>query len=1365
MTEQNYDLFISYAKENQPWVEGYLLDTLSAAGVRVHTEEAFTLGAPRLLEFEKAVKQSARTLLVLSPAYLAEHFVQFVDLLAQSYGLETATWPVIPLLLEPVELPTRLAMLTTLDATDPEEWEAAIARLLRTFEQPLPETPPVPECPYPGMIPFSEADSARFFGREAEVQEMLERLRLHPFLTVIGPSGSGKSSLVYAGLLPSLRQSKLFGKGEWNIQTMRPGETPLTTLDTLLPSPAGRGAGGEGRTLLFIDQFEETYTLTGEEAAPFQDTLSNLIRTPNLYIILTFRADFYADLMASPLWAQIQTHRLEVTPLNAGGLRDAIVRPAEQSGVFIESALVERLLADAVGEPGILPLVQETLVLLWEKIERRFLPLRAYTALVLSRQEYGEPPRTGLQVAIARRADATLHNLPPNCQYIARRIFLRLVQFGEGRADTRRQQPVDELRSAKDDPEQFEDALADLANHRLITLSGGEPTASGVSQRRADISHEALITGWPTLQGWLAERREAEQTRRRLEAKAAEWGRLGSGEGGLLDEFELQEAETWLKSGEAAELGGSESLTNLVQASRKSLDTAKKEREAARARELEQAHRLTRTQRQRSVVLGIGLAVAIVLLFVAGWFAVQSTINLNESNVRGTQAAESLANANAAGTQAAENLSTANTAGTQAAENLDIANAASTQAIAQEGIAIEERNNALARQLAIQGITLQDTELDTALLLGIEAMNKKDIFITRSSLLTALEKRPNLKYMLRTHASFVQAITIHPDHEIMASTGCTTPSDINIFDYEFTCPEAEVRFWVVDTGQAVPFPEIRLPGGVNSIAFSPQGDLFAIATADNQVILWDFDTQQETGRIEAPAQTILFANGGASLVVTDHGGGVWVWSLDHFQSANGRLIYDAIGYFLEYPPNTKLALSPDEQSLAVADPFGNLELLTISGDSLGVLEEGLISDNGINLTGLLFSPDGRTLFGFLNTDVWKWDVETMVREQIGSFDTIIASLFFGLDGMLMALSDNGTVSYFDSYGGWSVQAELQTQFDDFSASTAVLPEEALLFTGTCLNGVGYEGYIACEKGLIQAWGLDGPVDRGGSHTIHLSIPGKPTNGRQYLTFSPDERYLYFYDAGSGGLFQVNSVTGEMIEQGRRLLPDTYYGIALSPTGWFATRQTWPAITVFDLFSDDKVELGLDAFQAPDAVAFSPDGNWMAVPSDDTIAVFDANTWEKTDEFLIGFFSNALALSNHGLLAVPRTGGLTLWDVNTAQKIVDVSLPYLEIQSIEFSPDEKTVLFVPTFGYHSVLWDIEMRQEIAKLPTQSYGMIYSPSGTELAFISGTDEITLWDNTFEAWHEQACAIANRNLTQAEWSQYIGSEPYRKTCPQWP
>jgi len=711
MKIHDYDLFVSYAAENRPWVEGYLLNALEAAGVRFHTEEAFTLGAPRLLEFERAVKSSARTLLVLSPAYLAENFGQFVDLLAQSYGLETATWPVIPLLLVPAELPTRLAMLTTLDATDPEEWETAIARLLRTFEQPLPEAPPIPECPYPGMLPYTEADSALFYGRNAEVQEMLERLRVHPFLTIIGPSGSGKSSLVFAGLLPALRKSGLFGKGDWQIETMRPGETPFSTLRNVLgslPTPPGKTLQGERvKTLLIVDQFEETYTSSGDEAQEFQETLLKMTRIPTLYLVLTVRADFYTELMASPLWDQIQAHRLEVTPLGAAGLREAIIQPAEQSGVFIESALVERLLVDAAGEPGVLPLIQETLVLLWEKIDRRFLPMRAYASLVLPRQEYGEVPKTGLQVAIARRADAVIHNLPADCQQIARRIFLRLIQFGEGRADTRRQQTVGQLRSESDNPEQFEEALRDLADNRLITLSGEEAAAGDEAQRRVDISHEALITGWPTLQAWIDDRREAEQTRRRLENKAAEWIRLGQGKGGLLDEIEYQEAERWLRTPDAIDLGQSPELIAFVRTSRGVIQAEKRQKEAAQRRELEQAQALAEEQQQRAeeqsraskrfrgIALGLVVVVLVAVVLAVSAFLSRQQLVTTQGNLNTQQAA-----AAAAGTEAFVQQAAANTAEMKAAAAGTEAAAAANEAIAQQATALAARDEAAIQQTA-----------------------------------------------------------------------------------------------------------------------------------------------------------------------------------------------------------------------------------------------------------------------------------------------------------------------------------------------------------------------------------------------------------------------------------------------------------------------------------------------------------------------------------------------------------------------------------------------------------------------------------------------------------------------------------------
>ena len=178
------------------------------------------------------------------------------------------------------------------------------------------------------------------------------------------------------------------------------------------------------------------------------------------------RADFYPDLMTSDLWPIDLPQRLEVVPLQGQALRQAIQQPAQQVGVYPEGELIERLLADAAAEPGVLPLLQETMVLLWGKMSRRLLTLRDY-------EQLGGEGRSGLAVAMAHKADGTLAGLNPEQQAMARRLFLRLVQFGEGRADTRRQQTAAQL-APGGEAGMFQETLEVLVNNRLLTQSGEE---------------------------------------------------------------------------------------------------------------------------------------------------------------------------------------------------------------------------------------------------------------------------------------------------------------------------------------------------------------------------------------------------------------------------------------------------------------------------------------------------------------------------------------------------------------------------------------------------------------------------------------------------------------------------------------------------------------------------------------------------------------------------------------------------------------------------------------------------------------------------------------------------------------------------
>jgi hypothetical protein len=490
-----HDLFVSYAEDDRAWVEGYLLPGLGLPVDRVRTHRDFALGQPFVDEYARAVDRSRHTLLVLSPAFAADRWATLVKDLAVFLNAESEQGRLVPLQYQPAELGLELRSLVALDFTDRDGWDDETAKLRNWLGQP----PPAPEairCPYPGLRAFGEHDRKRFFGREDEARELRARLSKHPFQAVIGPSGSGKSSLVFAGLVPALRTSGLFGPERWMAYTLRPGAEPMKAGTTVIgtdppesgPTFADLLATPPGKLLLVVDQFEEFYAVAREHSRrqastsgdaappddelPFQEALLRLTRSPGCHVVLTVRADFYPDLMASPLWPEIQAHRLEVLPLSTDGLRRAIARPAMKAGVHVEAVLVERLVRDAAGEPGALPLVQEALVYLWEELRGRFLGVEAYEAL--GRQagtstENGTVP-TGLQVAMARHADVAVAKLSPEQQVIARRMFLRLVQFGEGRADTRRQQSVAKLRSVADDPELFEATLRHLADNRLLTL-------------------------------------------------------------------------------------------------------------------------------------------------------------------------------------------------------------------------------------------------------------------------------------------------------------------------------------------------------------------------------------------------------------------------------------------------------------------------------------------------------------------------------------------------------------------------------------------------------------------------------------------------------------------------------------------------------------------------------------------------------------------------------------------------------------------------------------------------------------------------------------------------------------------------------
>jgi hypothetical protein len=520
------ELFIAYAEQDSDWVHGFLLPEVGLDRQSVLTPEDFRPGAAVVEEFERAVVTARFIVLVLSPAFGMSQWPVFADLMASHDSLRQDSGRLIPVLLEPYELPLHLDFRVRLDCTVRSRWETEAARLRDLLQRAAPPAEQLP-CPYPGLIAFGPEDVRQFFGRERESDDISRRVMQQSFLLVVGPSGSGKSSLVAAGVLPRLRAADA---NRWLIKTLRPDTGALRSLIELLGGEGSVSGGrlgeavdallstapGAERVLLFFDQAEAIFLLPSkQERTLFLSLLDRLRRVDRCVVVLAMRADFYADLMTSVLWPVSRGERVEIGPLRSAALREAIVRPAAKAGVYLEPVLVERLVRDAGEEPGALSLVQETMVLLWERKTRRLLTVSAY-------EDLGGQGRSGLAAALATRADAALAALSPAQQGIARRMFVRLVQLGEGRQDTRRPQAVSALRVPGDDPALFDSTLRHLTDRRLLTIGG-----DGSEEPAADLGHEAMIAHWPALRDWIDDDRADEMARRRIERDADDWQHNG----------------------------------------------------------------------------------------------------------------------------------------------------------------------------------------------------------------------------------------------------------------------------------------------------------------------------------------------------------------------------------------------------------------------------------------------------------------------------------------------------------------------------------------------------------------------------------------------------------------------------------------------------------------------------------------------------------------------------------------------------------------------------------------------------------------------------------------------------------------------
>ena len=656
------------------------------------------------------------------------------------------------------------------------------------------DLPPAPgDPPYKGLAYFTTKDKALFFGREKLSDELADRLQTTRFLAIMGASGSGKSSLLRAGIIPRLEERN------WRIHIIKPGAHPLSALAASLTrddlDPAATDIIGKAlatnadtlhktaeklvarthaeRLLLAVDQFEELFTQCKDpqEQQTFVDNLVSAAQTQGaVTVLLSMRADFYGRVSHfHNLPDLISQQQVYIKPMAEEDLVRAIAEPAKRGGWKFVEGLVEQFVADVGKEPGRLPLLSHALLATWERRRGVTLTLGGYI------------DAGGVKSAIAQTAEATYATLTASEQVIAKRIFLRLTELGKGTEDTRRRVNQAEL---------GEDTAVQAVTQRLIAARLITTTQDGI-----DVAHEALIREWPRLRGWLDADREGLIIHRRLTDAEREWRNNGHEPSLLYSGFRLNEAEQWVKD-------NANVLNNLEQTffttSIAERQKREEEEEAQRQRELKQAQALAAEQQQRAEeqtaaakrlrsrnMLFAGAAiVAFTLAVVAFIFFGNAQSSSKEAEDNLAQATRALIAEETAQADSAENLALAQTREADAEENLELANiaqkeananltiaqtreseaiAANATAEAERNVAQEQAAIAQSRSLATSALTLGHENDMRALLLAIAAGQQADTTLAFTALYTQLPLMSPPRPSPLSHEDWVKGATWNAD--------------------------------------------------------------------------------------------------------------------------------------------------------------------------------------------------------------------------------------------------------------------------------------------------------------------------------------------------------------------------------------------------------------------------------------------------------------------------------------------------------------------------------------------------------------------------------------------------------------------------
>jgi len=1172
--------------------------------------------------------------------------------------------------------------------------------------------------PYKGLRSFEEVDSPDFFGRDQLVQRFLARLAPRDFdtgerfLVVVGPSGSGKSSVIKAGLIRALRKGAIPGSEDWFIVEMTPGKHPLEELETALLRIAIKTPedllvqlqadahslvrvlrqslpGVEDEILLVIDQFEELYTLVEDENERkyFIMLLTEAIQDPHspLRVVITLRADFYDRPLQHSQFGELVREAVEVVlPLNADEMERAICGPAEVVGIRMEPALVARIVQEVGDQPGTLPLLQYALTESFERREENLMTLAAY-------QVSG-----GVLGALGRRAEEIYTGLDKAEQEMTRQLFLRLVTLGEGSEDTRRRVQLSEIEALLGHSSvTFNPVIEQYGRYRLLTFDHDPATRTPT----LDVAHEALLREWPRLRGWLDESRDDIRMQRLLAVAAGEWQANGRETSYLLRGTRLNQFTLWVDEADIALTEDEDEYLKASLVERQVRKAAEAQRQAHEER-LEQ--RFSRFLRALVVVLAVATVIAVILSMVA----------FNQGNI----AQQNAATATYAQGEALQ---------LAAAEATSAADAREQQAIAEEQSAARATQQAIAEE---QTIIAQEQELAALLQASVGLASQAELQMAginpERAVLLALEAVENYPYTWQAERALGEAVLNHKLLLDLYQGGFVGSARISPDGKRIvTAGDGKAIVWDSQTGEIMLKLDIQGNSSAQAL-WSPEGD--RILTFGNSTVaeIWDAST-------------------GALLhAFSDYGGYYADWSPDgnrihtsYSFSQDSLMIWDAnTGEPLSSLPGgvglVKFGRwSPDGKNiLASTGQVWNVEtgekLFTLSG-----YEEQI--DSRLQILAF-YSPDGSYLAGGFQGGgpgrIWDAATGEEILKLPGHSGRVITEWSPTGDRLITFGLDDGTAKIWDLESG----EEIHTLVGNWPGAWS--PDGThILLTG--------------ENGQIKVWDAATGI-------VLLTIQANMYlgGGRTLEWFPSGDRILAVSKSNSVKVWDVSEAIFPFSCQPD--CPFSYYGgwtsgVDWSPDGDKIARGFMDGtIKVWDISSgEERISMKFQPIVDDDflnsgvqAVAWSPDGDRLLTTGNDGAArIWDVTTGEEllllpgVEANFSGELDSYAAWSPDGgrILTVSSRDELArVWDAVSGEILLTFSehSPFTGA----WSPDGTRIVTTENNSEagSTKVWNADTGEVLLDLFPADFAfavsaVAWSPDGTKIITFSGDGLGRLWD----------------------------------------